>query len=188
MWYSVVVRSTGAWQYRHFIGSTSCLSCGRSGARGRVASRSTGFTRRGVLRYRPNELGASEATRLGRLMRGIPHVMLQRKCNSLAWWLGVSIPAMRWQPALFALLLPLTSSFAISAQDFPKGRFEKVVIQADPSQSYVLYLPTAYRSDRKWPILYVLDARSNGVEAGKRFLAGAERYGFIVASSNNTFS
>jgi len=92
---------------------------------------------------------------------------------------------MRWHHALIALLLlPLSSA----AQDFPKGRFEKVVIQADPSQSYVLYLPNAYRPDRKWPILYVLDARSNGLEAGKRFLAGAERYGFIVASSNNSFS
>ncbi len=95
---------------------------------------------------------------------------------------------MRWQPALFALLLLLAGPSAIRAEDFPKGRFEKVVIQADPSQSYVLYLPTAYRPDRKWPILYVLDARSDGLEAGKRFLAGAERYGFIVASSNNTFS
>ncbi|MEA2559142.1 MAG: hypothetical protein QOH06_646 [Acidobacteriota bacterium] len=85
---------------------------------------------------------------------------------------------------LFALLLPLSAV----AEDFPRGRFEKVVIQADPSQSYVLYLPTAYRPDRQWPILYVLDARSNGLEAGQRFLAGAERYGFIVASSNNSAS
>ncbi len=95
---------------------------------------------------------------------------------------------MRWQPALFALLCTLAGPFAIAAEDFPRGRFEKVVIQAEPSQSYVLYLPTAYRPDRKWPILYVLDARSNGVEAGRRFLAGAERYGFIVASSNNSAS
>src|SRR5687767_5998860 len=91
---------------------------------------------------------------------------------------------MRRLLALFALLLPLSAA----AEDFPRGRFEKVVIRADPSQSYVLYLPTAYRPDRKWPILYVLDARSNGLEAGQRFLAGAERYGFIVASSNNSAS
>src|SRR5687768_13522637 len=92
---------------------------------------------------------------------------------------------MRWLHALPALLFPLT----VAAQDFPRGQFvEKVVIQAEPSQSYALYLPTAYRPDRQWPILYVLDARSNGVEAGRRFLAGAERYGFIVASSNNSLS
>ena len=92
---------------------------------------------------------------------------------------------MRWLRILPALLfLPVS----VLAQDFPTGRFERVVIQAEPSQSYMLYLPTAYRPDRKWPILYVLDARSNGTEAGKRFLAGAERYGFIVASSNNSAS
>ncbi|HWN42753.1 MAG TPA: hypothetical protein VNW71_11060, partial [Thermoanaerobaculia bacterium] len=92
---------------------------------------------------------------------------------------------MRWLHALLTLLFP----FAVAAQDLPRGQFvEKVVIQAEPSQSYALYLPTAYRPDRQWPILYVLDARSNGVEAGRRFLAGAERYGFIVASSNNSLS
>lgn len=92
---------------------------------------------------------------------------------------------MRWLHVLLTLLFPI----AVAAQDLPRGQFvEKVVIQAEPSQSYALYLPTAYRRDRQWPILYVLDARSNGVEAGQRFLAGAERYGFIVASSNNSLS
>jgi predicted esterase len=91
---------------------------------------------------------------------------------------------MRW-PALLALLVPLSAV----AQDFPRGQLvEKVAVQADASQSYALYLPKAYQPDRKWPILYVFDARSNGVAAGQRFLAGAERYGFVVASSNNTFS
>lgn len=84
-----------------------------------------------------------------------------------------------------ALLLP----FAAAAQDFPRGQLvEKVVVQSDASESYALYLPKAYRPDRKWPILYVFDARSNGVEAARRFLAGAERYGYLVASSNNSAS
>jgi predicted esterase len=92
---------------------------------------------------------------------------------------------MRRLLALPALLFPLLAA----AQDLPRGQFvEKVAVQADASQSYALYLPTTYRPDRKWPILYVFDARSNGLAAGQRFLAGAERYGFVVASSNNTFS
>jgi predicted esterase len=93
---------------------------------------------------------------------------------------------MRWHRALLALLvLP----FSAVAQDLPRGQFvEKVVVQSDASQSYALYIPTTYRPDRRWPILYVFDARSNGVEAGQRFLAGAERYGFVVASSNNSLS
>ena len=87
--------------------------------------------------------------------------------------------------ALLALLLPI----AASAQDLPRGQLvEKVVTRADAGQSYALYLPKAYRPDRQWPILYVFDARSNGPRAAERFLAGAERYGFLVASSNNSLS
>jgi len=92
---------------------------------------------------------------------------------------------MRWLPLLPALLLP----FAAAAQDLPRGQLvNKVVVQADASESYALYLPKAYRADRQWPILYVFDARSNGPGAAQRFLAGAERYGYIVASSNNSAS
>lgn len=92
---------------------------------------------------------------------------------------------MRRLLAFLTLLLPL----AVTAQDLPRGQLvEKVVTRADASQSYTLYLPKAYRPDRQWPILYVLDARSNGRRAAERFLAGAERYGFLVASSNNSLS
>ena len=91
---------------------------------------------------------------------------------------------MRW---LLSLLLALP--LAAAAQDFPRGQLiEKVVTRADPEQSYALYLPTSYRPDVKWPILYVFDARWNGVHAGGRFVAGAEKYGYIVASSNNSAS
>src|SRR5262245_25422928 len=90
---------------------------------------------------------------------------------------------------LLLLLLALPGPCAVRAQDLPRGQLvEKVVTRGNESQSYALYLPTAYRPDRKWPILYVFDARANGVEAARRFLAGAERYGYIVASSNNSAS
>jgi tetratricopeptide (TPR) repeat protein len=88
-----------------------------------------------------------------------------------------------------AILALLLSSLPAMAQDFPKGQLvEKVVTKGNETQSYALYLPTAYTPDRQWPILYVFDARSNGVAAAQRFVAGAERYGFLLASSNNTAS
>ena len=71
----------------------------------------------------------------------------------------------------------------------PRGQIvEKVVTQADPGQSYALYVPTSYKADRAWPILYAFDARSNGLLVAERFRAGAEKYGFLVASSNNSAS
>ncbi|HEX3131434.1 MAG TPA: hypothetical protein VH394_29120 [Thermoanaerobaculia bacterium] len=71
----------------------------------------------------------------------------------------------------------------------PRGQVvEKVVTQADPSQSYALYVPTSYKPDRAWPILYAFDARSHGTLVAERFRAGAEKYGYLVASSNNSAS
>ena len=88
-----------------------------------------------------------------------------------------------------ALLASLLIALPVAAQDFPRGQLvDKVVVQADPSQSYALYIPKAYQPERRWPILYVFDARENGKQAAVRFLEGAERYGWIVASSNNSMS
>lgn len=71
----------------------------------------------------------------------------------------------------------------------PRGAIiEKVPCARQPDQSYALYLPASYRPDRAWPILYVFDARSRAKAAAEIFRTGAERYGWIVASSNNTAS
>lgn len=86
--------------------------------------------------------------------------------------------------ALLTLALPLAAQ-----TDLPRGQVvAKVVTQADPGQSYALYVPTTYRAERKWPILYAFDARSNGTLVAERFRAGAEKYGYLVASSNNSAS
>ena len=87
-----------------------------------------------------------------------------------------------------ALLLFVFAASPISAQtDLPRGQVvDKVVTQVDPGQSYALYVPTTYRPDRKWPILYAFDSRYRGTLVAERFRAGAEKYGYLVASSNNS--
>lgn len=57
-----------------------------------------------------------------------------------------------------------------------------------PGQSYALYLPSGYTPERSWPIVYAFDARSAGAWVAELFRAGAERYGFILASSNTSAS
>ncbi len=57
-----------------------------------------------------------------------------------------------------------------------------------PGQSYALYLPKAYTPERSWPVLYVFDARQNGRQIAELHAAAAERYGWIVVSSNNSRS
>ncbi len=56
----------------------------------------------------------------------------------------------------------------------------------DPQQSYALYLPSQYSPDRRWPVLYVFDPFARGKTAVEVYQAAAEKYGYIVAGSNNS--
>jgi tetratricopeptide (TPR) repeat protein len=88
----------------------------------------------------------------------------------------------------FLLAAPVLAAEA-PAPGFPLGQLaEKVACAADPGETYTLYLPSGYKADRAWPILYAMDPRSRGTHAAERFRAAAEKHGYIVASSNNTLS
>jgi hypothetical protein len=63
---------------------------------------------------------------------------------------------------------------------------ERVPCRHDPSQSYALYLPSSFKPDRPWPILYCLDPAARGAFPVQRFLKAAEAEGVIVAGSNNS--
>lgn len=93
--------------------------------------------------------------------------------------------------ASVTLLVVVSSalSLPLRAEDLPTGQvIEKVVCRQDAAQSYALYLPPGYSREQAWPILYALDARGRGPLAAERFRAGAERFGYVVASSNNSAS
>lgn len=71
----------------------------------------------------------------------------------------------------------------------PRGEIvPKVVCAADAEESYAVYLPSGYEPEKPSPILYLLDARRRGAMAAGRFREAAERYGWILASSNNSES
>ncbi len=63
---------------------------------------------------------------------------------------------------------------------------KKVVCQYDRSQSYALYLPSAYSPEKKWPIIYAFDPGARGEIPVKLFHEEAETYGYILAGSNNS--
>lgn len=87
---------------------------------------------------------------------------------------------LRWCTAAF-FGLPL----ALAIGQTP-GSTINVKAAAKPDQSYVIYLPSAYHVDRSWPILYVFDPGARGALAAQRFERAAERFGWIVAASNNS--
>jgi hypothetical protein len=57
---------------------------------------------------------------------------------------------------------------------------------ADATNSYALYLPSAYSPAKRWPLLLVFDPFARGEVSVKLFHEAAEKYGFIVVGSNNS--
>ena len=57
---------------------------------------------------------------------------------------------------------------------------------AQPEQSYALYLPSNYSSNRPWPIVYAFDPGARGINPVELMSAGAEKYGYILVGSNNS--
>ena len=94
-----------------------------------------------------------------------------------------SVPALFFAAAMSAVL-PQQST----GQEPAGGLQERVRSSADPSQEYALYLPPGYTSERKWPILFVLDPRGRAVLALQLFRETAARLGWVVVSSYNSRS
>ncbi len=71
-------------------------------------------------------------------------------------------------------------------EDFEAGKIiDKVVCQKRLNQSYALYLPPAYTPGKEWPILYAADPGARGRIPLEKFQSAAEKYGYILAGSNN---
>jgi len=88
--------------------------------------------------------------------------------------------------ALWLLLLASTSLY-VCAEDLPAGRIIDVVkCEADPSQSYALYVPSNYSATRRWNVIFAMDPGGRGRIPVTQFQVAAEKYGYIVAGSNNS--
>jgi predicted esterase len=97
---------------------------------------------------------------------------------------------MIWNALLSSLLLAVAPAAPETpAGGLPRGEIvPKIVCASDAEQSYALYLPSNFSADRKWPILYLHDPRRHGADAVGLFRAAAEKYGWMLAGSNNTES
>jgi len=98
--------------------------------------------------------------------------------------------ARKSQPAALAIAFLLVVVAHLGAQDVRRaGRLDTLVTASDDTtQHYAVYLPSTYDAKRRWPILFVLDARGRAREALALFRDGAERTGTIVMSSYDSRS
>jgi len=88
-------------------------------------------------------------------------------------------------------LLILASHLSALCETSPPGVPLGVVIPhvpclADANESYALYLPSNFTPARRWPIIYVFDPFARGQDAAEVVRAAAEKFGYIVAASNNS--
>ncbi len=88
--------------------------------------------------------------------------------------------------SIFLLACPCAFAQAFSS-GFPIGSIiPKVPCTAAAAQSYALYLPSSFSEKRAWPIIYVFDPGARGPAAVEVMRAAAEKFGYIVAASNNS--
>lgn len=94
---------------------------------------------------------------------------------------------------LLQLLLIIFAGLSISAQAQPQAVQVKtgnvqpeIKVLADNSHSYALYLPSKYSAQKLWPLLLAFDPGGEGNYPVTLFHTAAEKYGFIVAGSNNS--
>ena len=81
----------------------------------------------------------------------------------------------------------LVAGVAVLAADLPAGQIiDRVTCDADPSQSYALFVPANYTPSRLWPVIFAFDPGGRGRTPVERYQAAAERYGYIVVGSNNS--
>jgi dienelactone hydrolase len=87
---------------------------------------------------------------------------------------------------LWLVLAAVLPSGAAAGQELPKGQIiDEVQCRDDASQRYALYVPSTFTLEREWPVIFAFDAGGRGRRGVERYQAAAEKYGYIVAGSNN---
>jgi dienelactone hydrolase len=95
-----------------------------------------------------------------------------------------------------ALLTMAVCDQSTAQQNAPPGRSQrdlqpgivvpKVSCATQPEQSYALYLPAHYTREKRWPIVYAFDPAARGNIPVELIKDAAERYGYLLAGSNNS--
>ncbi|MBL9209713.1 MAG: hypothetical protein JNL92_04550, partial [Opitutaceae bacterium] len=82
------------------------------------------------------------------------------------------------------LLLPAAVS---GAPTLPQGEvLAQVACASDATQTYALYVPRSFDPAKKSPVLFCFDPGARGRVPVDRFKEAAEKFGWIVAGSNNS--
>jgi tetratricopeptide (TPR) repeat protein len=91
------------------------------------------------------------------------------------------------RPVFVVVLVVLLLVHANAQETIKVGTItDRVVIEADKTQSYSLYLPSKFDGKTKLPIIYVFDPGARGKTGVQVFSDAAEKYDYIVVGSNDS--
>ncbi|MFC4094467.1 alpha/beta hydrolase [Euzebyella saccharophila] len=62
---------------------------------------------------------------------------------------------------------------------------DSLAVRDTVSETFSLYLPTNFETDKVWPVVFVFDMDGKGKQALSMFKQSAEEQGFLLAASNN---
>lgn len=84
------------------------------------------------------------------------------------------------------LLLSCKGNQKYSNKHLIFSNIKTIVIEEDTTQSYCIYLPSAYKPKKKWPVIFMFDSHGDGKFAIIHAKEAAERFGYILVGSNNS--
>jgi tetratricopeptide (TPR) repeat protein len=83
------------------------------------------------------------------------------------------------------IVLILFSVPALRSDEFAKGGIvPEVQCREDATQTYVLFLPSTYNAEKKWPVVYSFDVAGHGKVPAELLKKAAEKYGYIIVGAN----
>lgn len=84
------------------------------------------------------------------------------------------------------LLLLLSLNVFTQEITLKKGAVvDSIKVNDSISETFALFLPTAFTTERAWPVVFVFDPEGRGRAATQLFRQGAEEQGYIIVASNN---
>ncbi|HEY1264912.1 MAG TPA: hypothetical protein VGF06_15395 [Terriglobales bacterium] len=95
------------------------------------------------------------------------------------------MPSTRY-PAFVAFFISTLFAQTSPPNLVPGTVVPSIPCQKNHDQTYALYLPSNFTATRKWPIIYVFDPNARGELAVETIRTAAEKFGYIVAASNNS--
>lgn len=93
--------------------------------------------------------------------------------------------------ALPIIILSLCFTHVLFSQELvlKKGKvISGLRVNDSISESFSIYLPTAFDQNKKWPVVYVFDMNGNAKQSLRAMVSAAEQEGYILAGSESLVS